>query len=216
MRPQHIRDIRPLVLDGDGRFRILPASFWKSTSVNERALFGHRTGIYAFPTVELVERLREIIAGRLAIEIGAGNGVLSQALGITATDSFQQTTEERQEIYQNNGFATVPYGPNVQKLDARQAVRVLRPKVVVACWVTHEFDRNKPWLSGNEGGVDEVDVLAHCEQYVFVGNSNPKTKHTSKPIWRVEHTVERHPYLFSRSRSPERDFIAVWQGSKGR
>src|SRR3954462_9173889 len=154
--PAHIRDIRADVLGPDGRIRILPASFWAKTSTNERALFGHHTGIYSFPTVELVARLKEIIGDRMAIEIGAGNGVLAEALGIRATDSFQQAQAEYAAVYEQHGFATVPYGPNVECLTAYDAVRKYDPDVVLGCWVTHKFDLAQPWRKGNEVDVDEA------------------------------------------------------------
>lgn len=216
LKPAHIRDIRPHVLGPTGRFKILPAKFWEGVSANERALFGHYTGIYQFPTVELVERLREIIAGRTAIEIGSGNGVLAEALGIPATDSFQQDNPKYREIYRDIKQATVPYGANVEKLAAYDAVRKYDPQVVLACWVTHKFNKNEPWSKGNEVGVDEVDVLAHCEDYVFVGNMNPKAEHTKKPIWRLAHEMAQPPFLFSRSKERDREFIGRWTGGKPR
>lgn len=213
LKPAHIRDIRPEVLDANGRFQILPASFWMTISRNERLLFGLNTGIYSFPTVELVERLREIIGGRSAIEIGSGNGVLAEALGIPATDSFQQAEEKYRQIYAENDQATVPYGANVEKLTAYDAVRKYAPQVVLACWVTHKLDKDAPWRKGNEVGVDEQDILDHCEEYVFVGNSSNPTMHSMKPIWRGQVSVEYPPYVFSRSKDGSRNFIATWKGA---
>lgn len=85
------RDISADVLDGSGRLRILPAAYWATTTPPERGLFCVRHGVYCLVTEELVAYLREAIAGRSAIEIGAGNGVLAEALGIPATDNFMQT-----------------------------------------------------------------------------------------------------------------------------
>ncbi len=42
----------------------------------------------------------------------------------------------------------IPYGKTVEKLDADAAVRKYRPKVVIACWVTHRFDPAQPHAGG--------------------------------------------------------------------
>ena len=214
INPAHVRDIRPEVLDENGRMKILPAAFWRKTSQNERVVFGANTGIYSFPTVELVERLREIIGDRKAIEIGSGNGVRAQALGIPATDSFQQEGSIYEEEYRAQGLVPVPYGPNVEKLTAYDAVRKYDPDVVVACWVTHKFDPKQPWRKGNEVGVDEADVLAHCEEYVFVGNLSPTVMHSQKPIFAQIHETERPDWLYSRAQEHKREVLIRWKGAK--
>jgi len=207
--PNQIRDLRPLVLGLDGRMQVLPASFWASTTTHERAAFGNRTGIYGFPTVELVERLRELIKGRSAIEIGAGNGVLAEALGIPGTDSFQQLMPLYRRIYERGNFTIVPYGPKVVEMHASRAVRHFKPDVVIGCWVTHKYDRKQHARGGNEVGIDEPDILRHCSTYVFVGNEKV---HRDTPLWDREHVIEYPPYVFSRAHNGSRDFIATFRG----
>ena len=82
-----VRDLSSDLLDDLGYLRVVPAAFFEDTTVQERALFGNRHGIYGLLTTELVEWLQDRISGRTAIEIGAGNGSLAHALGIAATDS---------------------------------------------------------------------------------------------------------------------------------
>jgi hypothetical protein len=201
------RDLRSVALDKDGRLKILAAMFWAQTTSTERALFGHYTGIYSLPTTELVARLREIIRGRAAIEIGAGNGVLSDALGIVGTDSFQQNMPLYREIYDHLGTPTVPYGPKVIAMDAATAVRHYKPQVVLGCWVTRKYDLQEHDCGGNEVGVDELDVFAHCETYVFVGHERV---HPYSKLWEREPQIEFPPYLYSRAQEgPGRDFLAV-------
>lgn len=209
--PSTVRDIAPDVLDGDGRIRVLPAAFWASTSVQERALFGLKHGIYCFPTTELVARLTEIIAGRTAIEIGSGNGVLAQALGIPATDNFQQNMPKYKAIFALTKQPTVPYGPNVIEMHASRAVRQHKPQVVIGAWITHKWDPQAPERGGNEIGVDLPDVLRHCEQLVLIGNE--KT-HELNPIWSRPHTIEYPDYVFSRAHNGSREFIATFPGMK--
>jgi hypothetical protein len=207
--PSKVRDLRSQALDSTGRLRILPAAFWQSTTKLERAAFGARTGIYSFPTLELVERLRELIDGRTAIEIGAGNGVLAEALGIPATDNFQQRIPRYRSHYEALGIATVPYGSKVIDMDASSAVQHFKPAVVIGCWVTHRFNPLEPDRGGNEIGVDEPDLVRHCEAYVFVGNERV---HQEKPLWARAHSIEYPTYVFSRASNESRDFIAVFRG----
>lgn len=209
--PSQFRDLCPLALGPDGRIQVLPASFWESTTVHERALFGARTGIYSFPTLELVERLRELIAGRSAIEIGAGHGVLAEALGIPGTDSFQQLMPQYRRIYDAGNLAIAPYGPKVVEMHASRAVRHYKPDVVIGCWCTHKYDPKQHARGGNEVGVDEFDILRHCSTYVLVGNEKV---HAHTPLWDREHTIEHPPYVYSRASNGSADFIATFRGSK--
>jgi len=208
--PTSIRDIAPDVLDDDQRLRILPASYWATTTTTERALFGHRQGLYSFPTVELVDHVRALIGGRSAIEIGAGHGALAQALDIPATDSHQQNKSPYRELYEKTGQPTVRYGPHVVDLDAAAAVRHHKPQVVIGCWVTHRYDPERHFAGGNEAGVDEEDILDHCETYVVVGND---TVHKWKAIWGRPHHIEHPRFLYSRARDVTADFIATWAGT---
>ncbi len=205
------RDLRPDVLGGDGRMQVLPADFWADTTVAERALFANRAAVYGLPTVELVDRIAGIIDGRDAIEIGAGCGVLADALGIVATDSMQQADPHYRAMYQRLRVPPITYGPNVVKADASEAVRRYRPQVVVASWVTHRYDPARHEAGGNEVGVDWDDVLAHCQTLIFVGNSYV---HGTSTLWRRAAQVEYGPsYVYSRATNGTPDFVAVWDGT---
>jgi hypothetical protein len=205
--PARVRDLSDEVLDERGRMRVLPASYWAGTTTQERGLFGYTHGIYGFPTTELVEYLQGVIAGRSAIEIGAGNGVLAEALGIPATDSRQQEVPKYREAILAAGQPLVRYGDNVIELDARRAVRRYGPDVVVACWVTHKYDRHRHRAGGNEAGVDEGAILDSC-QYVLIGNEQV---HRDKRIWDRPHHIEYPPFVFSRAMNGTRDFVATWR-----
>jgi len=191
----------------DGRLRVLSAAFWAATRREERALFGVRNGLYSFPTVELVQRLREIIGPRRAIEIGAGHGVLAEALHIPATDSYQQLVPKYLLQYKAMGQGIAPYGRNVEPLDARAAIEKHRPEVVIGCWVTHRYDPRRPLDKGNEVGVDEGWILKRCQTYIHIGHEGV---HHRKPIRRLEHYVEYPSWLYSRAMSDGRDYLAIW------
>lgn len=206
----NIRDIRPDVLDDTGRMRILPAAYWAGVTMHERVAFCHHTGIYSIPTVELVGYLRDVIAGRDAIEIGAGNGVLAEALDIPATDNRQQEMPEYRIMYALSGQPPVRYGPNIIKLAAHAAIRRYNPEVVIGCWVTHRFDTRRPENEGNPVGVDESAAIDQVETYISIGN---EFTHQKKPIWARPHQIVYPPWLVSRSHRPTaRNYLATWNG----
>lgn len=205
--PERTRDITPDALESPGRPKILPASYWETTTVAERALFGHRHGIYLFPTTELVEHLTALIAGRKAIEIGAGNGALADALGIPATDNRTQEKPRDGWLLALARHPPVTYGPDVIECHASRAVRRFKPQVVVAAWVSEKYDPARPHAGGPFDGVDERDVLLHCETYILVGNTDV---HRHKSIWARPHTIEYPPFVYSRASSGSPDFVAVW------
>ncbi len=205
------RDLAPEVLDEHGRLRILPASYWASTTPDERGLLCHRHGLYGLPTVELVEHLTEVIGGQRAIEIGAGHGALAKALDIPGTDSREQERPEYQLLFGLQGTPPVTYGPDVIEMHASRAVRRYRPQVVIACWVTQNYRQGEPWNHDSKlDGVDEEDILRHCETYILIGNEKI---HRGKRIWARPHTIEYPPWLYSRAMNGSRDFIATWQGT---
>lgn len=205
--PDAIRDLSPEVLGPDGRMQVLPAAYWASTTPQERALFGHRHGLYSFPTIELVEYLDALIGTRSAIEIGAGHGVLAQVLGIPATDNRMQEKDPYRQVYALTGQPAVRYGPNVVDMHASRAVRRYRPQVVIGCWVTHKYDPARPAAGGNEVGIDEEDILRNCATYVVVGNERV---HGAKKIWGRPHTIEYPSFVYSRAVNGTREFIAAW------
>lgn len=206
-----VRDIAPDVLDENGRLKIMPASYYAGTTVSERAVFCVRNGVYSLPTTELIDWLRAAIDGRPAIEIGAGNGVIAEALGIPATDNRMQEAPAMAALYNDAGQAPVTYGANVEKIAAREAVRKYRPDVVVGAWVTHKYDARRHEHGGNMFGVDETDVLKHCQHYLFVGNVQV---HKGKEIWRKPNTIDYPNWLYSRAMNSTPDFVAAWRGSK--
>lgn len=202
-----VRDLRPDALDSTGRLRVLPASFYAQTSIADRAVFGVRTANYLLPTDELVQWLKLAIGGRSSLEIGSGNGVLAQAVGIRATDNHLQARPEIASHYRMLKQPTVDYGRNVEPLDAHAAVVKYKPEVVVAAWVTHKFDESRAQHEGNQFGVVEERIIENCETYIFIGNTEV---HKGKSIWSLEHRRIEPPWLFSRAHNGSADFIAVW------
>ena len=210
--PRKVRDISSQLLDAQGRLKVVPSGVYAQTTPDERALFGVRHAFYGFLTVELVAYLKGVIAGRSAIEIGAGHGGLATALGITATDNCQQDNPDIRAYYEAMGQPTIRYGANVGKLDALKAITQYRPSVVVASWVTHRYDPRRHAAGGNQDGVTEEDIVKNCETYVLIGNERV---HANKSLWALPHEKITPPWLYSRARNGSADFIAIWQGGRG-
>jgi len=192
----------------DGRLQAMPAAYYARWPQNDLSLWCCRRGFYCLPTLELIEFVQAQIGGDSAIEIGAGNGALGRALGVPLTDSFQQERPEVRELYVNQlGHATVPYGSDVEKLTALEAVEKYRPRVVVAAWVTHRFNRERPNLHGNMHGVDETKLLQKkcVRKYIFVGHERV---HSTKPILQRRHETHAPP-LYSRATSG-RNVVWIW------
>ncbi|PNG50141.1 MULTISPECIES: hypothetical protein [unclassified Variovorax] len=205
--PTKVRDIAPLVLDEGGRLKVMPAAFYEGTTVEERAIFGVRHAAYGLPTLELVAWLKALIGDRPALEIGAGTGVLSDALGIIGTDNLMQQWPHIRAHYAALRQPVIAYGANVRQYDAVDAVCALKPKVVVASWVTHKYDPARHEAGGNEHGVVEEEIIRNCETYVVIGNTHV---HRAKSVWSLPHTLLHPSWLYSRAHNGSREFIAVW------
>lgn len=206
--PSKIRDISNAMLDDTGQLKVVPADVLAGTTREERMLFGVRQGLYSFPTTELLDFVRERLQGRSALEIGAGHGTMAKALGIRATDNHQQDDPKIKAYYRALGQPTVPYGAHVENLDAISAVKKHKPQVVLACWVTHRYNPERHELGGNESGVDEAEIIANCDEYIFIGNERV---HKDKPIWALPHEKVTPPWLYSRAGNGSPDFIAIWR-----
>ncbi|MGH3548891.1 MAG: hypothetical protein ACRDQU_12435 [Pseudonocardiaceae bacterium] len=206
-------DIKPvddLMLGPGGLLNVVPS--WKLTELPLATLqvWCVKRGVYQFPTEELIEWLSTRIAGRNAIEICAGNGVLGRTLGIPTTDSHMQTKPEIADYYRAMRQCPITPPPDVQRFDANQAVNHYQPDVVIGAWVT------QLWRPGDkEGSVQGVDELAivKAAEYIHVGNDGT---HGRKRVMRKQHERLRFDdWLISRGQDQSLNRIDVWRrGSK--
>lgn len=198
-------------LNSAGGLRVLPASFWADFTHPEVAAFCVRSGFYFVPTTEFVSWLAQLIGTpENALEIGAGSGVLAEALGVRAVDSHMQEWPHIAAIYKASEQATVPYGANVERLDAAVAVERYRPRVVLAAWVTHKFNPKRPELGGNMYGVNERSILRHAPTYVHIGHTGV---HALKPISALGHRAYKPAGMISRAMSEGENLVQVWGDS---
>ncbi len=215
VEPTHLtaKDVRYLdgiLLEPTGRLRLLPASSYASIDLLHLRAWCSLNGRYGLPTTELVAWLKERIAGRSAVEIGAGCGDLGFRLGIPMTDSFQQVTDPA-TVGMLAQFRQAPATPlpDVEPEDAETAVRRRKPRVVIASWVAERSKPKEEGGTGNVHGPREEDILGRCESYIFVGN---EAVHGKKRLRRVPHLMFKYPWLVSRARKPELNVIYLWEG----
>lgn len=200
-----VTHLNSVLLDNNGFCRVLPANEINSIDRNSFRLWCGQNAVYLYPTLELVEYLTDFIAGRSAIEVGAGNGHLGNALGIQMTDSGMQTRPEIIAQYQMMGQACTCPPANVDIVDAVDAVNKYQPQVVIASWLTHKWE---PGMStGNMYGPDERLIIDGVENYVHIGND---AIHWEKPVWSMPHNKAYHPWVVSRAGAKELDHVAVW------
>ncbi len=156
-------------------------------------LFLHKWALYTFPTTELIDYLADRIAGKSAIEIGAGLGVIGRALGVPLTDNKMQEWPEIRITYEMMGQPTIKYPPDIIELDAIAAVEQYKPDIVIGSYITHKWDDYTQ--SGNWWGVDTLKLVEMVPEYLMVGNLHT---HRNDPAMRCVNRIERHDFLFTR------------------
>lgn len=166
---------------------------------------------YNVPSAELIIWLKEFIGGRPAIEIGAGMGDLGRLLGIHMTDSAVQAENPAiRAYYELLRVPPINPPPDVERIEALEAVKKHRPRVVIGAWITQLYesgDEGPPPVGSSVTGVDELAIMPYVEAYVHIGNA---VVHKDKRILQKPHEEHRFPFLFSRAFQPEGNVIWVW------
>lgn len=188
------------LLDEAGRLQVNPSTTYAAIPWDHLRLWTHQNAFYGLPTPELIECIREVIAGRSAIEVGAGNGCLGRALGIPLTDSKIQDRPEVAAYYHSIQQPTISYPSDVERLTAKAAVKKHRPKVIVGSWLTQFSDGSRP---GSMFGIDEQWLLRRVKTYVMFGSIHI---HQHKAIWPPTRIIQE-PWMFSRAQDDSALFI---------
>jgi len=114
-------------------FRLLWPLVWQK----KRLMFlAESEGIYCFYSRELIAALAGMIGARPCLEIAAGDGTLSRFLserGVSITASDDRSWGQ-----------AVKFPDSVVKRDAREALKVLAPEVVICSWppANNDFERH--------------------------------------------------------------------------
>jgi hypothetical protein len=212
INPKDVRDISPELLLPNGKLKLLAHADYDKFTRTELRIFCHYHARYGLPTIEAVDFIKNLIAGRSAIEIGAGHGDLGYHLGIPMTDSKIQFRQDVRQIYERSGQPIIQYPEDVERLEALEAIQKYQPKVVIASWITQWIPEDvKPTSGGSIHGIKEDEMLDKIEQYIMIGNLKI---HGDKKILAREHTIYRPLFIKSRASYPEDDVIFAWDGSK--
>ena len=211
-----LRPIDDALMDGN-QMRLLPASKLREFTQDELAVWAHIRSRYGLVTKELVEFLRSNVLGRdpfdyqgIALEIGSGMGDLAFHLELRATDSAIQTSAEMRLYYEALRQPIIDPPAWVERLDAVEAVKKYKPKIVIASWCTQLFregDTEKK-IGSSIHGIDEEWLLERVDVYVHIGNDSP---HGTKRINRRKHEVIREPWLVSRAADQSLNCIRIWR-----
>jgi len=180
----------------DGKIQPVSWEYIRKVPFRVRQNYCWRHGIYGLITNELVDFVRKHIAGKKAIEIGAGNGTLGRALGIPITDSHLQ--KELESYYLNLKQMPIAYPDDVERLTALEAIEKYQPDIVVGSWITHKYSGIQHHLGGNIFGVDEIAIMQKVNQYILLGH---KKIHEQKPLlkWKGAKVQKLQlPFLMSR------------------
>lgn len=205
--PEDISALEKELLASDGRLKVISSEIIRKYPQRQLSLFCVKHGFYGLVTSELIFWLKEQIAGRKALEVGAGNGALGQELNIPMTDSFLQEEPEIKAYYQSLNQSLIHYGPDVEKADYKDAILKYKPDVVIASWVTQLWLGPKDNANGSVYGIDEGWILDHCRTYIHIGNASV---HGAKRILSHKHDEYKFDWLYSRSLDQNNCVIYVW------
>ena len=191
------------------RLKILPASEYDNIDRQDLILWCYQNGRYGLPTQETIDYLKEQIGGRTALELGAGQGDLGHALGIRMTDSCIQRMPELVFHYRTIGHMPTDPPSDVLKYEALEAVKLFKPQVAIASWLTQKFEQGdtEKRIGSSIYGVDEIALIQNVETYIHIGALGP---HKDKRALRMPH--EAHPFTFLKSRAtdPKSNLIYKW------
>jgi hypothetical protein len=205
LTPNDVAYLDDLLLDATGRIRLHPASVYQEIEPLHLTVWGVLKARYCYPTVELVEWLRNVIGDRKALEIAAGNGDLGYHLGIPMTDNYCQQYPDVKAYYELTRQVPTNPRPDVEKLDAIAALEKYSPEVVVGSFVTQVHRQGE--AKGNMYGPDEELILKGSRCYVHIGN---ELTHGDKRILKHTHESFRFDWLVTRSVEPRKNIIYVW------
>lgn len=205
-RREDVLYLDDVLLSSDGRIKLLPAAKYHEIDYCHLMAWGGMRARYTFPTIELVEWLKDKIAGREALEIGAGNGDLGYHLGIRRIDNYSQLQPDVILWYALHGMEVTQPTPDVEEIDAIDAINKYRPKVVVGSFITQKSYGDVK-NSGNVYGPEEENILQGTDCYIHVGNENA---HGDKRILRHPHQKFKFPWIVTKTIDQSKNVIYQW------
>jgi hypothetical protein len=202
--------LEEMLFDKERNLQAVSFEYLKDVPQNDISYFCTKYGFYCIPTVELLLFLQREIGDETenTIEVGAGNGAISRYLGIRAFDNYMQESPSIKKYYDALQQATVPYGPNVIRMDGNSAVQKYKPKIVIGAYCTHKYNPKEHWREGNQFGFEEHKIIKKVDKYIHIGNEKV---HGKKPILKYPHRIVKDDWLLSRSQHKGQNVIWIWE-----
>jgi hypothetical protein len=221
LEPGRLEELDAALLLPNGRLRLMPTAELLAFGLSRLRAWCVLRARYQLVTRELVQWLSDRIAGRPALEIGAGMGDLGWHLGIPQTDlglqgdHFEASGFCDHPLYRDRAPTELP--ADVERLEADAALAKHSPSVVVGAWITQRrHDKRRPAREVLDApalastlipyGVEEVRIL-QIASYIHVGNTGV---HQGKRIYSVKHRIYHPEGLVSRGIDQSKNEIRVW------
>lgn len=202
------------MLDINDKLPLLPSSFYDRVDRDVLRTFCHKAARYHLPTIETIDHLNHLLKPydkADVLEIGAGAGDLGYHLGIRMTDNYCQVWPDVKTYYETLGQPIIQYGKDVERLDALEAVKKYKPKVVIGAWVTQWVDPNKPPdRKGSMYGIKEDQLIELVDMYILIG---AEEIHNTKVILDKPHEKIDAPFVKSRRTDNK---IWIWRRSEAK
>jgi hypothetical protein len=222
LAPGELEDLDASLLLPNGRLRLMPTPELLAVGLLRLQAWCVLRARYQLVTRELVQWLSDRIAGRPALEIGAGMGDLGWHLGIPQTDlglqgdHFEASGFCDHPLYRDQAPTEPPV--DIERLEADAALAKYSPRVVVGAWITQRrHDKRRPSRELLDApalastlvpyGVEEVRIL-QVANYIHVGNSGV---HQGKRIYSLKHRTYHPEGLVSRGIDQSKNEIRVWE-----
>lgn len=205
LNPEKLTDISAELLLPNGKLKLLSYKDYQQFEWDDVRFFCWKYCRYGLPTIELIEFLKNQIGNRGAIEIGSGHGDLGYHLGIPMTDSYVQSDKDFIDTLALAGQNAISYPPDIEKLEALDAIAKYKPQVVVSSWVTHKWREGQ--ANGFIRGVEQDKILPQCETYILIGND---AIHKHSPIMAKAHHKVRRDFLLSRATKTNLNYMYFW------
>lgn len=205
------------MIDDNEVIHPIPSSEALKYGIDNLNYIMYSMGLYTFPTIELIDWLKEQITDDPdlypdAIEIGAGTGWIGYHLEIPATDLKLQNRPDIKAYYETMKQPTIIYPDFVKQLSAVEAINEYQPEFVIGSYITHKYKQGSHKKGGNMYGVDTSWVINHCHKFFHIGNLNV---HKNDPSMKRKHQELSFPWLITRG-DISKARIFIWENKQWR
>lgn len=196
--------------------RPLPCARYRKWGTPALKAWCYINKLYGLPTLELLEwlsfRLRGYPPGDI-LEIGAGRSNIGSCISVRQTDQYTYDIPEARGFYDSMNQKPPRPEPEVEKLEALEAVEKYKPRVVIASWVSQWLDPEDPNPRGHGSifGVKKDELLKQPSVELYIQVSNTLV-HGAESVSRSA-SIVRPGGLASRG-EPGKDAIFVWAPQK--